>query len=172
MSNNHPRGNSSPEPYHTAASKPSGYNMTCRGVARQGEDGRPLLVRQVRQVRQISCKRHAAATRIPPLPSSCQALPQQQLCARVKPNSGRQTHGVYRSPSINSKKSPCFFRVDKRCPLGCFILCFRYGKQPQKRGDKMKKFSIRCPPERGASGKVKNFFIFCCIMPEESIYYI
>ena len=30
-----------PEPNHRAASKPSGYNMTCRGVARQGEDGRP-----------------------------------------------------------------------------------------------------------------------------------
>ena len=56
----------SPAPYHTAASKPSGYNMTCRGVARQGEDGRPLFVRQVRQVRQVRHKRHATATRTPP----------------------------------------------------------------------------------------------------------
>ena len=41
MSKNHPGGFASPEPPCTAASKPSGYNMTCRGVARQGEDGRP-----------------------------------------------------------------------------------------------------------------------------------
>ena len=41
LSKNHPGGFASPEPPRTAASKPSGYNMTCRGVARQGEDGRP-----------------------------------------------------------------------------------------------------------------------------------
>ena len=36
----------------------------------------------------------------------------------------------------------------------------------------MRKYKSRYPPEKASSGKVKNFFIFCCIMPEESIYYI
>ncbi len=44
MSKNHPGGFASPEPPRTAASNPSGYNMTCRGVARQGEDGRPYTL--------------------------------------------------------------------------------------------------------------------------------
>ena len=47
MSNNHPNGKSSPESFHTAASKPTGYTEACHGVARQGEDGRTHLVRQV-----------------------------------------------------------------------------------------------------------------------------
>ena len=36
----YPCGNLSPEPNHTATGKPTGYHMTCHGVARQGEDGR------------------------------------------------------------------------------------------------------------------------------------
>ena len=32
-----------PESLPTAPRKPTGYYMTCRGVARQGEDGRPIL---------------------------------------------------------------------------------------------------------------------------------
>ena len=78
MSNNHPNGKSSPESFPTAASKPTGYHMTCHGVARQGEDGRTLLIRQVRH------KRHAAAPRTPPLPSSCPALP----CGNSAPKFG------------------------------------------------------------------------------------
>ena len=39
----HPAVTHCPEPGRTAASKTTGYNMTCRGVARQGEDGRPHL---------------------------------------------------------------------------------------------------------------------------------
>ena len=39
----YPCGKSSPEPYQTAASKPTGYPLACRGVARQGEDGRTNL---------------------------------------------------------------------------------------------------------------------------------
>ncbi|MBR2909990.1 MAG: hypothetical protein IKC05_00140, partial [Lentisphaeria bacterium] len=49
--NNHPNGTFCPEPYHIAAQHPPGYHMACHGVVRQGEDGRPHLVRQVRQVR-------------------------------------------------------------------------------------------------------------------------
>ena len=64
MSNNHPIGISSPAPNQTETRKPTGYHMACHGVARQGEDGRPRFVRQVRH------KRRAAATRIPPLPSN------------------------------------------------------------------------------------------------------
>ena len=83
-----------PEPNQTAASKPSGYHMTCRGVARQGEDGRTHLVRQVRQVRQVRLKRHANATRIPPQPSSKPSTTLRQLCPRAKPHNGKQTLGV------------------------------------------------------------------------------
>ena len=68
-----PNGNSSPEPLHTVASKPTGYYMTCRSVARQGEDGRaPIL--SIKSTWSIS-KRRAPATRISPQPSSCQAYP-------------------------------------------------------------------------------------------------
>ena len=56
-----------PSPTALRHSKPTGYHMACHGVARQGEDGRPRFVRQVRQARH---KRHAPAPRKPPLPSS------------------------------------------------------------------------------------------------------
>ena len=39
--NNYPCCNFSPEPNQTATSKPTGYTEACRGVAHQGEDGRP-----------------------------------------------------------------------------------------------------------------------------------
>ena len=107
----YPIGNFSPEPNQTAASKPSGYHMTCHGVARQGEDGRPYLVRQVGQVRQVRFKRHATETRIPPQPSSKPSIPHRQLFARA-PTAAQQTATVIQNLTAknyrkNSKKSGC-----------------------------------------------------------------
>ena len=100
----YPCGTSSPEPFHTAASKPTGYHMACHGVARQGEDGRTHFVRQVRH------KRHTHATRIPPLPSSCPALPcgKSARCTTpattLHPSQTRQRHanprGIQRRPHL------------------------------------------------------------------------
>ena len=99
---------SSPEPNQTAAGKPSGYHMTCHGVARQGEDGRPYLVRQVGQVR---LKRHAHADCIPPQPSSKPGITPRQLFARA-PTAAQQTATVIQNLTAknyrkNSKKSGC-----------------------------------------------------------------
>ena len=58
--------------------------MACRGVARQGEDGRTHLVRQVRQVRQVRCKCHTHATRTPPQLSKQASIPQRHICPGQK----------------------------------------------------------------------------------------
>ena len=59
--------------------------MACHGVARQGEDGRTHLVRQVRLVRH---KRHTTATRTPLLPSKKPCIPQRHIFARAIPDCG------------------------------------------------------------------------------------
>ncbi len=60
-----PNGNSAPEPNQTAASKPTGYHKTCRGVARQGEDGRTHLC-QTGQTSQTSQTKASRPRRLHP----------------------------------------------------------------------------------------------------------
>ena len=98
----YPIGNSSPEPFQTAAPQ-------TLGVYRDA----PHLVRRVRQVRQVRLKRHATATSIPPQPSSKPGIPHRQLFARAKPNSGKQTLGVSHDLP---RRSPSGRR---RAPLSC-----------------------------------------------------
>ena len=90
MSNNHPRGNSSPEPSHTVASKPSGY--TCRGVVRQGEDGRPLLgqTSQTGQTNLMQASRHsnthtAVAIKLPSTTPTAALRPSHSRLRHCKP---------------------------------------------------------------------------------------
>ena len=88
MSNNHPNGNSAPEPYQTTPRKPTGYHMACHGVARQGEDGRPDLSDRSDRSDRSDTSAPPPRFRIPPPPSNCPHTPS----ATLRPSQTRQRH--------------------------------------------------------------------------------
>ena len=101
--------------------------MTCHGVARQGEDGRPHLVRHVRLVRQVRLKRHAPADGIPPLPSSCQHTPavifrpRQTTLRQSKPTGYHMTcHGVARQGEDERPHLVRHVRRKRHAPLTAY----------------------------------------------------
>ena len=89
----YPCGNSSLEPNHTAACKPTGYIVTHQ------------LVRQVRQVRQVRHKRHAAATCTPPQPSSCPAYPCGKSSPEPNHTAACKPSGYHMTPPSSFYKS-------------------------------------------------------------------
>ena len=104
MSNNHPNGKSSPEPYQTAASKPTGYT------------GAHQLVRLVGLVRQVRHKRHAHATRTPPLPSSCLAYPNGNSSPEPNPTAPRKPSGYTMAHPYSSQKFPKIPKDSQKFP--------------------------------------------------------
>ena len=100
-----------PEPPHTAASKPSGYNMTCRGVARQGEDGRPHhhLISLISLISLMQASHHrrqhtAVAIKLPAYPTVT-LRPRHTTLRQSKPTGYNETHPPSSYKSYKSYES-------------------------------------------------------------------
>ena len=128
-----------PEPNQTAVSKPTGYHMTCHGVARQGEDGRPhhhcIGLISLISLMQASRPRNthtAVAIKLPSLTPTATLRPDPNLTAP------RQPAGYTVTSPVNSKNHHVFSEWTKDVHL-VVLYCVSDKVNTVKRGVKNEK---------------------------------